>query len=488
MLKLKKENKLSIYKNTIQVNTDLSFRTQVLDNTNYTIVPVVMMTVGVHAGSQGPVFYSTQELSHFHQAWNGVPVSLEHPQLNGQFVSCNQPGFYETQVVGKIFNTTFEDGKLKAEAWLETNKSGMILTYLRSGRQLEVSTGLMSDDVGSPGQHLGISYNAMAANIRPDHLALLPGGTGACSWQDGCGVRANKEEKEVIKKKKGSKDELVFNYLEDPDFIVNEMDYLRLMDNMRTKIDSLDVQGEKYCYLRAMTESYVVYKAEYTGTESVDKLYKRNYSVVNEEIEWTSDPQEVTENTTYPPVVSSNGKEELKLNKGEKTVTKKKEEVCCLEEVKAFVANNDNGYTEKDVGWMSTLPEDQFKAVVTAHGKEPEVKPAIEPKVEPVQAQTYDELLANASPTVRAGIEYAQKVFEDRKTAIIESIKANKSNKFTEEDLKGYDMGVLEKLNDSFGTPITNYSGRGGELLPKVNTTNEQKPMRDVYAEAPAKK
>jgi len=41
-----------------------------------------------------------------------------------------------------------------------------------------------------------MQYNEAAKNLRPDHLALLPGGTGACSWDASCGIRANSNNEE----------------------------------------------------------------------------------------------------------------------------------------------------------------------------------------------------------------------------------------------------------------------------------------------------
>ena len=37
----------------------------------------------------------------------------------------------------------------------------------------------------------GQAYNAIATDLKPDHLAVLLHEKGACSWEDGCGIRAN---------------------------------------------------------------------------------------------------------------------------------------------------------------------------------------------------------------------------------------------------------------------------------------------------------
>ena len=456
----------SIYKH---LNTELPIRTQVVDNIHYTIVPMVMMTVGVHSGSGGPILYTEAELKEFYPAWNGQPITMQHPEQDGIPVSANSPEFLETKVVGKVFNTYFEGDKLKAEAWLQTNKCAEIIAYLKSGRALDVSTGLFSNDIRSPGEYNGEKYDVIATEIRPDHLALLPGGTGACSWKDGCGIRANERGNMTKKKKEGleEKDNLLFNYLEDPNFVINDMDYSRLMDAMVSKINSLDVQGEKYCYMRALFNEYVIYKAEWR--EGPSKLYKRNYTVSNGEVQFTSDPIEVVENVTY----------DIISNKEEK-VTKKKEEVCCLEEVKAFVANENNLYKDEDVEWMSALPENQFKAIVNATQ---DVKTEIVEKevIVEKEAKTMEELLANASPELKESIQYGQKVLKERKELLINSIKTNKDNKFSDEDLQKFDIDFLEKLEGSISINNTSFVGSVGGVMPKVNSEYVEPPLEDVY-------
>lgn len=163
------------------------------DGIEHIIVPVVMMTEGVRSGSDGPILHSSEELAHIVAAWNGIPVVINHPQNNeGMYISANEPS---VQNVGKIFNAKFEDGKLKAEAWINPNKlksvSAEALSYLHNQQPLEVSVGVFTDTEYKEGEFAGITYNGIARNYRPDHLALLPGGVGACSWEDGCGIRVN---------------------------------------------------------------------------------------------------------------------------------------------------------------------------------------------------------------------------------------------------------------------------------------------------------
>ena len=165
------------------------------------VVPVIMMQAGVHAGSHGPLLHLAEDLGKFPASWDGIPISIQHPQENGNNVSANQPHIIDNQVVGRVFNTHMEDGKLKAEAWIDQDRIQQIspeaLKYIQDGKPLDVSVGVFTEDEYSTGDYNGEHYEGIAKNHRPDHLALLPGGRGACSWTDGCGVRANAAEEGV---------------------------------------------------------------------------------------------------------------------------------------------------------------------------------------------------------------------------------------------------------------------------------------------------
>jgi hypothetical protein len=162
---------------------------------DYMVVPVIMAVEGVHNGSTGPMFYPANELQSSSENWTGVPVTVQHPKNEkGQFImAVNAPEF----IIGHIQESLW-DGKLRAEAWIDIEKANLIstdiMTIIRGNGQLEVSTGLLSEDEITKGDWKGEAYEAIVRNIIPDHLALLPGEKGACSWVDGCGIRANKKK------------------------------------------------------------------------------------------------------------------------------------------------------------------------------------------------------------------------------------------------------------------------------------------------------
>jgi len=203
----KKEIMVQDYKILTQ---NYQIREETYQGRSYLVVPVVMMKEGVHNGSQGPILHQEEELRQFTVAWNGIPVTIHHPEEDGHNVSANSPRVMERYAVGQIFNTHYNDG-LRAEAWIDLQKiegipdGPLALSYIRAGRPLDVSVGVFNESISNEGDWNGETYEAIARGYRPDHLALLPGEQGACSWADGCGIRANKKGGNVEDLKKSFK-------------------------------------------------------------------------------------------------------------------------------------------------------------------------------------------------------------------------------------------------------------------------------------------
>ena len=175
-----------------------AIRTETWNGKDYTVVPVVAIVEGVLHGANavGPEFASADEFGKFPKAWDGRPVVMNHPKLNGIFVSAGIPEVLEEFGLGMIFNSKVEDRKLKVEAWLDHVRieevGGEMLTTLeriRKGDVVEVSVGAWLNVAQRSGVFNGKNYVGVWQNVAPDHLAFLSAGdTGACSVADGCGV------------------------------------------------------------------------------------------------------------------------------------------------------------------------------------------------------------------------------------------------------------------------------------------------------------
>lgn len=166
-------------------------RREHLQGRDYIVAPVSLIVPGVLPGSRGPLLYPTDEVVRNIGAWHGTPLTAGHPYVNGRPVSASQPG---VKHIGTVRDPRFTNGRLTAEGWFDVERTRLadnrLLQSLERGERIEVSTGLFTDNEPAPvgATHRGRSYDFIARNYRPDHLAVLIDQQGACSLRDGCGV------------------------------------------------------------------------------------------------------------------------------------------------------------------------------------------------------------------------------------------------------------------------------------------------------------
>lgn len=169
-------------------------RRETLHDREYLVAPLTMIVPGVLAGSKGPLLYPEDEVSKNPTAWNGMPIVVNHPMINGVPVEARSPGILNKYQIGTVFNAKY-NGKLVAEGWFDigrTRKTNIgIYEQLVNNKPIELSTGLYTDNEAFKGTWNGRKYEYVARNYRPDHLAILLGSRGACSIKDGCGVLIN---------------------------------------------------------------------------------------------------------------------------------------------------------------------------------------------------------------------------------------------------------------------------------------------------------
>lgn len=181
----------------ITVNIAGGVRRERLHGRDYLVAPVSMVVPGVLNGSKGPLLYELADLQATYDAWNGMPIVCNHPvDENGQAISARTPKVLEERWMGHVYNTKAID-KLAAEAWFDVERTrtihGPTLNALQNNQKVEVSTGLNLDQEPTQGVYNAANgtpkpYVAIARNYRPDHLAIITEGKGACSTDDGCGV------------------------------------------------------------------------------------------------------------------------------------------------------------------------------------------------------------------------------------------------------------------------------------------------------------
>lgn len=177
------------------------FRREMYDGRIHTVFPAILIVEGVLNGA----LVAAAEFGSYVQSWNGRAIPILHPEELGEPISvANSPEVLERSV-GTIFNARLDGDRLKAELWIDEQKMDRLgfadlLSAMREGEILEISTGYFSDDLVEVGVFNGKDYTVRHVNIRPDHVALLPGQIGACSILDGCGApRINTAEKIKMK-------------------------------------------------------------------------------------------------------------------------------------------------------------------------------------------------------------------------------------------------------------------------------------------------
>lgn len=181
---------------TVTVNIKGPIQRRKLGGRDHIVAPAVLMMEGVYAGSDGPLFYSADQLEKACPAWNNKPIVRNHPKDGDRFVSAADPSILDEFGVGLLLNTRWEDSKQKTECWFDEERARRIipqeLAKIEKGQKVELSTGLVVDGMTvNEAEHGGHKYTVEATNHRPDHLAILTDAEGACSCKRGCGVLAN---------------------------------------------------------------------------------------------------------------------------------------------------------------------------------------------------------------------------------------------------------------------------------------------------------
>jgi len=160
-----------------------------------------MILEGVFAGNQGALYYDGEEIAKSVNGWNHRPITVGHPEASdGVKISGCTPEAIDTVGIGMILNTSWSQKtkKLRAQAWFEESRldtvpgAHRIKEALTKESPLEVSTGLFVDNELSSGLYNGREYQGKARNFRPDHLAIIMNGVGACSLKDGAGLLVNR--------------------------------------------------------------------------------------------------------------------------------------------------------------------------------------------------------------------------------------------------------------------------------------------------------
>ena len=469
--------------------TAYTIKVKTFKNKKYLVVPVIMMKEGVHSGSQGPLLHTAEELGKCTACWNGIPIVVHHPEVEGNSVSANDPEVLTSYQIGIVFNTKMDDDKLKAEAWIDEAvakaKFPLVLAYINQGKALEVSVGVFPDEVEESGEWNGEQYIGIATNLRPDHLALLPGERGACSWSDGCGIRTNKYKNNEMTTEEKTTDKKEGNQL-----IVNittyiKMGYQELMSRLYRMVDAMDIRSQDRTIetnsLEEVYDGYIVYRRNYyTTPSSQPKYFQQPYSIdTNNELTFDGPAVEVVKNLTYT-------KKNINTNKGGTKMERNKPCSGCKEDkIDRIIANKASQFTEEDRELLNNMEETVLEKMLPVEVKEPitlnkEKGITSEEAIKLLTAsfKTTEDYLKIVPEEVREQIQTGLNLNKERRTQLIQNI-VNHAEKdsITAAELETYSITELEKFNKAFVKKTVDFSGLGGQSIETNSGENNDIPI-----------
>lgn len=468
------------------------------------VVPVVMMREGVHSGNRGPILHQAIELGRHVASWNGIPVTVSHPaDERGNHVSANSPQNVE-QAVGRIYNSHMRDDRLCAEAWLDEEKlrqeSPRAYAAVLDGRPLDVSVGVFTDDELLSGEFNGETYDAVAHNYRPDHLALLPDERGACSWEDGCGVRVNKKGGDVKKFHDAIKTAAREGAL--AMLLTQEPGYDDVMNALQMKLDALDSDLRIHWLVKVYDDDFI-YQVQNRETNEAT-MYRRGYTAAEDgSVEFADeDPVEVRQVVEF---VAANAApmRRNKFNhkkKEDSEMSTSKKTPCCEDAIDALIANADTSYSADDKEWLMELPQDRVEKLVAnaAKAKAP-AKPTDTreesttnddpPQINAEQAlnavrdsikkpEDFFKLLpADMADSMKSGLA----LHREQRANMVKDILANAEGVWVEDDLNAMDTDTLTKVHKTIPRK-TDYSlsGDAGGERPANHTQDDGEPVVEV--------
>lgn len=176
----------------LQVNETGEVRRETMNGREYLVAPITLIkAMDLHRG-----YVPKAEVQRAAPAWNGIPVTLNHPRnASGDLISANSPDVAEKVWLGHIFNNEMDgEDKTKGEAWIDIanarEKGGQaefIIDELEDGKSLSVSSAYRGTQL-PPGEYDGRPRDKVMGNLLPDHVAILPTKEGRCAIEDGCAV------------------------------------------------------------------------------------------------------------------------------------------------------------------------------------------------------------------------------------------------------------------------------------------------------------
>lgn len=447
------------------------------------VVPVVAMIEGVRFGAnqEMPELGLAEDFGKYPVSWNNRPLTIGHPQIDGQFVSANTLSVLEDFSFGMTMNARVEDKKLKMDAYVnltraaELSEAQAFVDRINAGDIVEVSVGFFTEVENLQGTYDNQDYSGVWRNIVPDHLAFLQEGTiGACSVKDGCGVpRINKEhnmpqtfttlEKQPAIKVncegcggacKDNKTQTTTIGTVKVDLVPQEKMYSRVL---ATKIFAQEgstgiLDSNVYTLIKKALEEkfgyYDVYMFGFTSQKAVYERYGDGWKVFqctynidnNGTVTLAEDEEEVNLITQIIPKQKEASMVTVQENQEQEQKTPETEEQPAVVEQPIEI-------TEEVVEEVTEQPVAQTQ-----------------------QITTLENALASLSEMDRVRVNEGLRIYDAQKTSIINVLKSTGRCDFNDSELSAMTLQSLEKLASLAKVP--SFEGRAAPVVHESKTDN----------------
>ena len=485
-------------------------RTDSLHDKEYLVVPIVSAVgdrVWWPANSPVKELVPAEVLEAAYWSRNNRPIVAGHPKVNGEYVSANSPSILEQYSYGFTCNSTFEDKRVKVEAWFSREMAEKVgpaalnvISRLENGEMIEVSEGNYVVAVDEQGQIDGEEYKSKWITAINDHLATV--NEGACNNEMGCGgprvnqtstLSVNEVSKMNDKTKKDSMFRRMFASMSEALKAAMSNNELRtkLFKAVSEKEMGVDLVYDEDVEAKTFIYRICIRYGDYYDSYEYDyKLFRRSFEISGNDVTIMDDAVEVewfegwrdksavvesetkltaSETVTEPCSCHNKEKEVVPVNVNEKKTL-----------ITKLIGAAKSPFEESDRGMLEGMKEEKLTSLVSAYegtgavpaSPETTVAPAAE--TTPVVTPTTTVTTSQAAPDqvtiskeeysdIKAAASAYRQQQEQHRASIISSIKTAQSA-FTDEDLNSMPTPQLEKLATTLNVnepASVDYSVRG---------------------------
>lgn len=418
-------------------------RKEKLEGRDHLVVPTVLLMEQVLNGSAGPIFYPHAENKKAVAAWNHMPIVVNHPEVDGTPVSARSPDELNSRKVGVVLNSEADDAtkKVKAECWFDVDrlKATDVRIYNNVLKEIptESSTGLFLNADPVKGKFGDASYDHVARDQNPDHLAVLPDKVGALSIKMGGGLFANSEK--LPEACQAVQQRTAENALKAVgiEFVGNELSFNTVTRHLSDILARN--HGEKGRYWEGWVEDVF---GDHVIFRDKGKTWRQDYTANDKGVSLKGSAVEVVRTVSYTPAAAANAA-------GHSTESK------TMDRTAKIASLIGNGYAEADRVWLDKLDDAtlaNIKPVTANAAATPPPAPTVTlPTANGNVVVTREAILAALPADEVAVLNYGKQQLAQQRTMLINALKGTGRCKFTDKYLTDLPLAELQAMVEMAG-------------------------------------